>query len=306
MPPPPAHACKMLLEMVPPTHTEGMAGLNKRLTEIQQIQDAIPVHAINIPEIHPESAHGNQGSRNKPFEARMSPREFSRHIHNATGLDCIVNHVVVHQPRAALEEWLIESRQSFGIHQVVLVGGERHTIQYPGPGVCEANRMAKSLPQNSPFKVGNICIPGRRNEAQRIAQKLDAGADFFTTQVMYEAEHMTALARQLAIADTDIRHTEFYLSVCPVQSARNIQFLQWLGVHISPSTEAKLLAHKRQMLQTSIDHIQSMWQQLLAAQTPLSHPFTLHLNLCPIGNIRVDTCIQLGRALLACTRGEMP
>lgn len=300
MPLSPSNKCKLLLEMVPPTHSEGMAGLTKRLTEIRQIQAAIPIHAINIPEIHPESAHGKGGERNKPFEERMSPREFSRHIHNATGLDCIVNHVVVHQPCAALEEWLTKSQQSFGIDQVVLVGGERHTIQYPGPGVCEANRIAKSLGHNPPLTVGNICIPGRRDEALRIARKLNAGADFFTTQVIYEADDMIQLVQQLANQDTDIRNADFYLSVCPVQSERNIQFLQWLGVHISSNTEAKLLEDKRHILQTSIDHIEAMWKRLLDAQTQLIQPLNLHLNLCPIGNIQIDTSIQLGRTLLAC------
>lgn len=288
---------KLILEMVPPLIEEGKKGLDECLHYIKEVHNAQPLNGINIPEIHEESAHNKQGIRLRSFEPRMPPREFARHIRNVCDLPCIVNHVVVHEPASALEQWLQESYHDFGVTQFVLVGGEHHEIDYPGPGVCEANTLCLKVLSAEPVKIGNICIPTRNHECERVKKKVDAGASFFTTQVIYQPQELSHFTRQLLTAGIPAEHTDFYFSFCPVKSEKNLRFLNWLGVVISQSLEDRLLADSSRTLEISLQHIIDTWHHYRKELKGYRHPINANINLCPIGSIGAEVTIELARAL---------
>ncbi|NIB41048.1 hypothetical protein HBA55_15700 [Pseudomaricurvus alkylphenolicus] len=283
---------QLLLEMVPPTRNEGVAGLEQKLAYIQEVASASPLEAVNIPEIHPESSHDKGAVRQNRFEDRMEPRQFARHIRETCGLECIVNHVVVHTPELQFKDWLRQTREEFGIGQVVFVGGEHHDVSYPGPDVCKANQIARELLPE--LRIGNICIPSRKDEARRVKQKCHSDVDFFTTQIIYEFEGLWAFFENLQSAGS-ISQT-FYISFCPLSSERNLEFLRWLGVVFSPQLSERLQADTGKMQQRSCEQILAIWQQLKGhlEQSELD----LCINLCPIGKVSSALCRQLAFQLL--------
>ena len=288
----------LILEIVPPPRSDMTAGLNRRLAYIQQVQARLPIEAINIPDIHPEHSHHKRGQRRQPFKPHMAPRQFAQAVTQACGLPCIVNHVVAHRPADELQHWLQQTADDYGVSRFVLVGGEHHDIDYPGPSVDEANRIARALFPHQCVCIGNICIPSRPGESERITRKCEAGADFFTTQLVYEAAELTQLGE--LFANTDRTGTQassppnLYISFAPIKSAQNLRFLNFLGVQVSPELEAQLLEAQCCPLTRSCDHLISIWRAFQQ-----SHPaLTAGLNLCPIGNIDADTVIHLGRELL--------
>ncbi len=288
---------KQLLEMVPPPLSQGPKGLSRSLTYIDQVRELVALQAVNIPEIHQEPSRNSNGSRQSDFVPRMAPREFAAHIREHCGLDSVVNHVVVHQPIDALARWLDESHSQYGVSQFVLVGGASSRIDYPGPSVREANALARKLFADSVVSIGNICIPHRKGEEKQLQKKCESGADFFTTQIIYELDELRALQRAALAAGLNTTGKDIYISFCLVRSVRNIRFLNWLGVDISEELDQWLDAGPETMTERSLAHISRIWRAFSERIQRDSPPLCAQLNLCAMGNIPAQAIARLATEL---------
>lgn len=180
------------------------------------------VDAINIPEIYAET---RQGARRTRLPERISPREFARTIQTATALETVVNRVTVRETAPAQRQWLRETYSQYGIRNLILVGGESHATEYPGPGVLEAAALVSE--EGLDFLLGGIMIPSRSREAARIRRKYECGLRFFTTQVLLDSNDIVDLIQGLNGLDVRI-----FLSFAPISNVRDLEFLQWLGVDV--------------------------------------------------------------------------
>ncbi|NHN36250.1 hypothetical protein G8764_02965 [Pseudomaricurvus alcaniphilus] len=295
---------KLVLEIAPPLLSSGRGGLDEAVAYIRRAQAGLGLEAVNIPEIHTEKHRTGSAHPLTPCEARVPIREFAAHISDACAVPCILNHVVAYQPAQQLEQWLEESWCQFGIRHFILVGGESSTIQYPGPSVTEANRIARRLFAGREARIGNICIPSRANEAQRVRAKIASGVDFFSTQIVYQLDELLALSRQLQDAAVDTSNSLFYLSFCPVQSACSIRFLQRLGVTLTPAVVDELLCDRADTLERSKAHIADLWRQFHQHIQHRHPPLPLAINLSPIGKIDCADTIDLGNRLLQTGKGD--
>lgn len=134
-----------------------------------------------------------------------------------------------------------------------------------------------------------------------MARKLATGADFFTTQILYHAQELTYLLDEIHELALPVPETPpaLLLTLCPVQSQRNIRFLHWLGVSLSPELEAWLTGDPEQVTERSLEHIERMWAEIY--QHWLSHHsrVAIGISLAPIGQIPPLTTVQLARNLAA-------
>lgn len=290
----PVPPTKLILEMVPPPLSDNGGILAQRLGYIDRVHRRVPLDAVNIPEIHPEGAHQIKGVRRQPFAPHMAPRDFGRRVKQFCDLPAVINHVVVHRPVDRLRQWLLESVFDYGINRFVLVGGEHHEIDYPGPSVCDANALARKLFCDMDIEIGNICIPSRDNEYQRLRLKLAAGANFFTTQVIYEPAELERLGGAISQIP---QPAGLYISFAPIKSEQNLRFLNWLGVQVSTGLETRLLHNAGSTLEASIRHLVDTWAQFRRKYS--SRNLNLHINLCPIGDISVDAIVDLADGLLS-------
>ncbi|MDN5869851.1 MAG: methylenetetrahydrofolate reductase [Nitrococcus sp.] len=289
----------MYLEAVPPLLRQGAAGIDTLLEKIDAIHGEIGLDGVNIPEIRPESSKSSKGERLKAFEPRLEPRELAKRIQEDLGLDCIINRVVVHLAWEYQAEWFRRTWEEYGIRQFVLVGGEMADVRYPGPSVSETNELVHRVIDDCDLRVGNICIPTRMGEAQRMAQKLAAGADFFTTQILYHARELTDLLDEIQELEPPAAPTTLLLTLCPVQSQRNIRFLHWLGVSLSAELEAWLTGDPEQVTERSLEHLERMWAEIHQHWHSRHGRFSLGISLAPIGQIPPMTTVRLARNLVA-------
>ncbi|MEX0431605.1 mycobacterial-type methylenetetrahydrofolate reductase [Spiribacter insolitus] len=288
---------KTVLEAVPPELHKGEAAVDAVVEKVAAVQAGTPLDAVNIPEIHEEPSRSSKGERRQPFAPRMAPRDLARIIHDRLGLECMINHVVVHhQSEQALVDWARETWESYGIRQFVLVGGGRHSARYPGPGVPEANQLLRERADIPALRIGNICIPSREDEAQRVAAKVATGADFFTTQILYEPEGFTGMLDTLA--EEGGAPPEILLAFCPVRSVRNLRFLLWLGVSLSDALEQWLTAIEDAVPERSLAQIRQAWAEIIEHQQARGREAPiLGVNLAPIGPITAGTTIDLAADL---------
>jgi 5,10-methylenetetrahydrofolate reductase len=288
---------KTVLEAVPPELHRGEAALEAVVDKVARVQAAGRIHAVNIPEIHEEPSRSDQGERRQPFAPRLAPRDLARILHDRLGVESMINHVVVHHAsEQALIDWVNETWEEYGIRRFVLVGGGRRSVRYPGPGVTRASALLREHSRVESLRIGNICIPSRADEAERMAAKTAAGADFFTTQILYEADAFTTLLDTLA--DRERLPPAILLAFCPIRNARNLRFLLWLGVSIPEALCDWLTADDERVPERSLEQIRRAWSRIVAHQRARGRERpALDINLAPIGPISPATTSALAADL---------
>lgn len=219
----------IIFEVIPPGKSASEAHVKKIADKIADaINETRGISALNIPEIVEENHLG------LPFYRNLDSREFGVLLRDKCSKDLIINTVVVHKPKDRLEQWLDESI-SCGIRNFVFVGAKINSINYPGPSIIEANSISNSKKIN----IGNILIPERENEADRLIKKSVSGCNFFTSQVLFEPENILKVLKDYSLKceKSGVKPAKIFLSFAPVSRFDDIEFLRWLGVEIKESTE---------------------------------------------------------------------
>jgi 5,10-methylenetetrahydrofolate reductase len=177
----------------------------------------------------------------------VEPRSFAAALQRRLGVRAILNRITVHHTLPALKSWATETRLGHGIHDLVLVGGEKSSETYPGVGVLPALESLGPAVKKANGHLGVITIPTRRrkdlDEPVRLARKQAAGADFAVSQILCEPE--AALLLQSDVAKATPAGTlplTLFWSLAPVARKRDLEFLDWLGVEVPPAVRKDLLA----------------------------------------------------------------
>ena len=236
-------------EILPPREKDGT--LNSYAANISSLLSQTHIDAINIPEVRDEVARGERPVKN---QLRAEPREFGRLLQDIVGVEAIVNRVVVHQRLNDELKWLEETNKKYEIENLITVGGESRSIDYPGPSVNEALAAIKKN-ENINLLCGGISIPSREKESLKLIEKSENGSEFFTTQVLYDSSKMIKMIShyQKRCDEQGTFPRRLLLSFAPVSSKKNIDFLKWLGVEIPVGTESVLNKNEKNMVERSME-----------------------------------------------------
>ncbi|MBI4416359.1 MAG: hypothetical protein HY557_05195 [Euryarchaeota archaeon] len=284
----------IVLEVVPPHKRAGEAIVRKFVKRVQDGVRAIPhLAAINLPEVLDENHAG------MPFYRNLDPRRFAKLLNESFPVEPIVNKVVVHLPgMAAFESWVKESLYGYGLRTFVLVGGASGRIKYPGPSVAEANRRLRELGRDQgSVTLGNILIPERPNEVERLLGKTLTGSRFFTTQVLFEPEPVATILRRYgeACAFEGIEPATVLLSFAPVADYEDVEFLIWLGAAITSETEERLLPAKGEVGVASLEVARSIWAKVRDAVASSRNPVPLGVNIEEISTHNFDLAVRMAK-----------
>ncbi len=288
-------ATPVVLEVVPPSRRASEKAVASFVQRVRDAAHTVPdLDAVNIPEILEENHAG------QPFYRNLDPRAFAALLGKDLGLEVIVNKVVAHMPSAAgFRRWAKESIEAHGLRNFVLVGGTNSRIRYPGPSVAEANRLLRSVARSrADVSLGNIAIPERDHEVDRLIEKTRAGCDFITTQVLFEAEPMATVLRgygKRCVAE-NLAPATVIVSFAPVSDYQDIEFLVWLGATVTPKTEDALLASLQASgSRASLDRARDLWSHLRGAAA-LSRPAVpLGMNIEEISAHNFDLALAMAR-----------
>jgi 5,10-methylenetetrahydrofolate reductase len=206
--------------------------------ELLRLVRGVPrLDALDVPELVDENHDG------RPYYRTGDTRPFARTVAEQTGLEVVVNKVVAHlESSAALEEWVRDSRER-GIRNVVVVGGTSRYIPYPGPPVLEADRICDRQLRPVGGLLGNIAIPQRTGEANRMLAKTRAGAAFFTTQILFDTESILRVLREYdrLCREAAVAPAAVLLSFAPIADDADAEFVRWLGADIPENAERSIL-----------------------------------------------------------------
>lgn len=316
----------LLFEITPPPVDAESEETNKRRAGLQQLFSTVDVSAVNLPEIQEESQKGDRGERKSSFKRRVTPRNYAARLRERFDVDeFVVNRVIVQATGAEQERWLHDTFTEYGIRNVVLVGGESSEVDYPGPSVPEGNTLVKQalnesgggqhgepLGSSTDYLVGNICISTRRrddfDEPDRMAKKIRAGADFFTTQIVAERKSPRRLIKDLGHKlerEDNLKPPALFWSFAPINAPKDVNFLRWLGVRIPDDVEERILSSANPATE-SVAWARTIWEEIQAAERELSVSIPLGLNVSLVAPRNFEFAIELARTLADSTVQARP
>ena len=228
----------LFFEPVPPSSRAKPARASAEIEAVIALVRAnARIDALDIPELVDENHEG------RPLYRTADPREYGRVLAERTGREVVVNKVVAHlESPEAIERWASETVR-MGLRHVVLVGGTSRYIPYPGPGVTEADRVCRPILEGAGGLVGNITIPQRDGEPHRMLSKTRAGASFFTTQIVFDADSTFAMLREydLLCRHASLAPVPVLLSFAPLVDEPDAEFIRWLGADVPEGVERAIL-----------------------------------------------------------------
>src|SRR3990170_962767 len=201
---------------------------------------------------------------------------------------------------AGLDAWIRESADAFGLRNFMFVGGSSRHIAYPGPAVAEANGRLRALTRDLPgVALGNITIPERPGEVNRLLAKTRAGSQFFTTQVLFEPGPVLSLLRAYGTAcgTQGLEPATVLLSFAPVTDYQDVEFLAWLGASISPRTEERLLAAGTEPGAASLEVAREIWTTIRADLAASGDHVPVGANVEEISTHNFDLAVRMAKEL---------
>ena len=305
-----AGVCPFLFEVLPPPVTWSEAARKRYAERVARSLGGRALAGINIPEVRNEA-------RTKPrrrFVPKEDPRSFAVRLREAfreRGWGApmmVVNRCVPYAPREEQWKWFEEAHSRYGLHAFVVVGPETRARAFPGPDVSETLRFLRE--KAFPTALGAITIPTRRrsdlDEPERMRRKVRAGADFFTSQVLMEAESVIRLLRDYA--GLLRRHREeparVFLAVAPVRGERDVRFLEWLGVEIPGETRKYLLESERWTVERSFHVAENLVRRTLDWLYGAGVRVPVGILVEHIMRRNVDLSVELLERLRAVVRGH--
>ena len=291
------HDFPLVLEIVPPHKRANETSVRKLVRRTEDAVRMIPhLDAVNVPEILDENHSG------MPFYRNMDPRRFAKHLADLP-VERIVNKVVVQLPgMAGFDGWLKESLYGYGLQNFVLVGGASSRIRYPGPTVPETNRRLRELTVgNADVALGNILIPERPGEVERLLGKTLTGCRFFTTQVLFEPEPVATVLRKYGemCAFEGVEPATVLLSFAPVADYEDVEFLVWLGATITPETEERLLAAAAEPGIASLEVARSIFAKVREAIGTTPRPIPIGANVEEISTHNFELAVRMAQEVPA-------
>ncbi len=244
-----------MLTVIPPPADWEETRVRRKAFEIASMARMAGVRRISLPEIVEEHT---RGERVVPYRQKVDNVLFGLMLREFyPEAEILINKVTVLLPPEDFRSWACTTLRHF--HHLVLVGGESHTIPYPGPSPVEATALVPSGAQ-----LYGITIFTRKNEAERLLTKTRAGMKGFISQIVFELEHFRrVIERYLHLTDREgVDPARIYVSVAPVARAKDVAFLKWLGVYIPPDIERSLLENPRAMERISMERIEQLMEEL--------------------------------------------
>ena len=218
-----------------------LKNLNSRKEELGVALSSFSrLNAISVPELVEENHEG------RPRYNSIYTRALARGTADILHIDALVNKVVAHiEDYEKFVEWIKETH-SLGISNLIFVGGNTRHHRYPGPSVSEANVIARRLWEEfheEEITIGNISLPERRDEAKRMLFKTLAGAEFFTTQLLFDSTQevniLTEYYRQCTVAG--VKPATVLFSFGPVRSIADLNLLDFLAVELPDQAKDYIL-----------------------------------------------------------------
>lgn len=206
--------------------------------------EKLGVDALVIYDVQDEPSRSGE-CRPFPFAHSHEPEFYAKIVKEYTTrpLECIIYKALPCITKEQFHQFLDFAKNEAKCSTVALVGGpSNHT----GLSVIDAADIAKQPPYN--FCVGGITLAERHrdtgNEDTIVSTKVEHGLQFFTSQVVYNADNAISFLRDYDELCKREKKTpgRIIFTFAPFARQETADFLVWLGVELPKGTVKRVIS----------------------------------------------------------------
>jgi len=211
-----------------------------------------------------------------PFRKLGDPGVYAASLKRASkGIESVVYKCVAEtKSEEEFGSWLDDASRATRAYN--LVGGASSSQDYSGPTIARAAEMVKAINKGCAF--GGVTIAERHvkkgNEHETLCAKMDAGAEWFISQAIYDADATIKLINDYGAecAKRGVAAKKIILTFAPCGREKTMRFIKWLGVSVPEDVERDILESDAPV-QKSVSILTAMCQKIIdetkASNVPL-------------------------------------
>ena len=266
------------LEIVPTSMDRGYVGAVEEAKKVKALLHKSGMtdrfNTVVVPHIIPEDSDRPVALGNK-----MDPLDSSRALSEELRVSYVLTQVTVFTPLEKLQSRLKMLRLA-GIERVVFVGVPREVGRHPivGPSPSESLQLFQHVMPSR----GVILIPTRLQEEARFLQKVEVGATFAMTQLLF-SDHVVHFLRRLG---TFTNRPEVILSFGYVPKVElSVGLLRWL-IRDTTDVACEEMAYVAELAALSFSEkkmrLVELYKKVIDGASGLGFPLGVHFE-CPYG-----------------------
>jgi len=229
---------------VPPRKCTPLERVRSFAKKLVEDVEKLGVDALVIYDVQDEPSRSGE-CRPFPFAQSYEPEFYAKIVKEFTTrpLECIIYRALPYITKEQFLSFLDFAKNEANCTYIALVGGP---AKYNGLSVIEAARIARQTSYN--FCVGGITLAERHrdagNEDEIVAGKVENGLQFFTSQVVYNADNAISFLRDYDELCKRENRTpgRIIFTFAPFARQETADFLVWLGVELPKGTVKRVLS----------------------------------------------------------------
>eukprot|EP01117_Protostelium_nocturnum_P001473 TRINITY_DN1177_c0_g1_i1.p1 TRINITY_DN1177_c0_g1~~TRINITY_DN1177_c0_g1_i1.p1 ORF type:complete len:361 (-),score=140.15 TRINITY_DN1177_c0_g1_i1:44-1126(-) len=305
---------------VPPPMKVEMEKVEQFAKEMAESLKELRPDGVIVYDIQDEKSRSGE-ERPFPFSQTHEPRLFGRMLVQFSSSFKHQLEPIVFKAHSACEsvrdkktiekifDWLTETWDNYHIRNLVLVGGSSILNQDEGDRKNKPIMTVQQISQlivdehERDFVLGGITIAERHrdigNEHLRIMNKIDSGIEFFTSQVIYNADNAIWMLRDYdeLCKERGIQPVRLFFTFAPFGSDSTVRFLRWLGVEMPDGTMKRALSRPtlKQRVDESIEICWENFTRILAAcnRLKISVPIGVSVECVSKSKMESEGALQL-------------
>ncbi len=295
----------LLYGTTPPRHGTPDDQIGAAVEKLAARISGLPLDGVVVYDIQDEAGRTHQ-PRPFPFARTVDPRRYARLLTEHSGRPAIAYKALGTTTEPAWREWLVETRKSFAIEFLSVVGRPTSGVKYP-MALSRAIRIAAA--PSSGLTIGGVVIAERhtdeRSESARLLAKSVEGCGYFISQTVYHAPPTQALLRDYLrdCRGAGVEPRRVVLTFSPCGREKTLAFIRWLGVNVAPETERAILDAARPLaksIEICCDNLRRILDQPYADKLPLG----VNVESVSINRDEIDASIDLFHALREVLAGK--
>ena len=261
-------------------------------TQVSRIKD-LPIDGLVLYDIQDESDRTDI-KRPFPFIKTLDSCAYAKnYLDHAFKFPVIVYRAVGKYDKEEFRQWIKNriGREFFSVFVGAASKQTKTTIS-----IKEAYRIKKEV--NDDLILGGIVIPERhtakKDEHLRVFSKIQNGCEYFVSQAVYNLDAAKRFLDDYAIyaKENDKKMVPIIFTFTPCGSIKTLEFMKWLGVHISPSLEKKLV-NSQDILEESVKTSITKFKALYKYGKDKGIPIGANIESIAIRKVEIDASVRL-------------
>ena len=247
-------------------------------------------------DIHDEKDR-NPDERPFPYLETLDPQVYSELYLRGLDLPRIIYRCVGKYDKEKLKSWILDNKKRD--FQTVFVGAASKS-QEISLSLKEAYSVYNEC--NKKMILGGVCIPERHalkaNEHLRMIEKQKNGCNFFVSQAIFNLENAKNFLSDYYYycKDNHLQMVPIILTLSPCGSQKTLDFLKWLGIHVSKWLENDILSCHDPSLK-SVHILERIFSDLWTFSKEKGIPLGCNIESISVSKKEIEASVLLGEKI---------